>query len=194
MTAANVRPVVKPTFLRELGPVDTSGLAAIVAQASDTVWNLENSRKENQYQVLHDTRHIIFRFIEGNRDRQRFYSNPIWDLWQPLLMPVMEQAVRPYQFRRPVFPKVMLARLVAGGVVARHTDGAGSHLYTHKVHVPIQTNDQAWINIGDRRFHLGPGHAYELNNLAPHSAENAGASDRIHLIFEVYDDEPAATD
>jgi hypothetical protein len=193
MTTVNV-PVVKPAFLRELGPVDTSELTAVVARASDTVWNLEDSRKENRFKVLHDTRHIVFRFIEGNRDHRRFYSNPIWDLWQRFLMPVMEVAVRPYQFRQPVFPKVMLARLAARGVVDKHSDGPGSNLYTHKIHIPIQTNDQAWIDVGGRRFHLHPGHAYELNNLAPHGAENAGASDRIHLILEVYDSESSATD
>ena len=190
----NVSPVVKPALLRELGPVDTSELAALVARTSDAVWNLEDSRKENRFKVLRDTRHIVFRFIEGNRDPRRFYSNPIWDVWQRFLMPVMDAAVRPYQFRQPVFPKVMLARLAAGGVVDPHTDGQGSNLYTHKVHVPIQTNDRAWIDVGDQRFHLSPGLAYELNNLAPHGAENGGAIDRIHLILEVYDPESSATD
>jgi len=194
MTTVNVRPVVKPAFLRDLGAVDTAELAAVVARTSDTVWNLEDSRKENRFEVLHATRHIVFRFIEGNRDHRVFYSNPIWDLWQRFLMPVLEAAVRPYQFRQPVFPKVMLARLAAGSVVDKHTDGLGSNLYTHKIHIPIQTNDQAWIDVGKRRFHLTPGHAYELNNLAPHGAENAGATDRIHLILEVYDSESSATD
>jgi hypothetical protein len=194
MTTVNVRPVVKPAFIRELGPVDTSELTSVVARTSDTVWNLEDSRKENRFEVLHHTKHVVFRFIEGNRDHRRFYSNPIWDLWQRFLMPVMEAAVRPYQFRQPVFPKVMLARLAPGRVIDKHTDGLGSNLYTHKIHVPIQTNDQAWIDVSNRRFHLSPGHAYELNNLAPHGAENAGATDRIHLILEVYESEASATD
>lgn len=194
MTTINLRPVAKPASLRELGSVDTSELTTLVARTSETVWALENARKENQYEVLRDTRHIVFRFIEGNRDHRRFYSNPIWFIWQRVLMPVMEQAVRPYQFRQPVFPKVMLARLAAGGVVTRHTDGLGSNLHTHKIHVPIQTNDRAWIEVGDQRFHLSSGHAYELNNLAPHGAENAGTTDRIHLILEVFDDESPTTD
>jgi hypothetical protein len=182
---AEARPVVKPEFLRELCQVDTCELTALVQRTSETFWNLEDSRKENRFSVFHDTRHIVFRFIDGNRDHRVFYSNPIWEIWRRFLLPVMDAAAHPYGFRSPAFPKVMLARLSGGSVVDRHTDGAGSNLYTHKIHIPIQTNDQAWVTVRDRRFHLEPGLAYELNNIAPHGAENRGQADRIHLIFEV---------
>jgi hypothetical protein len=186
------RSVVKPEYLRELGRVDTGELTALVQRTSETVWNLEDARKENRFAVFHATRHIVFRFIDGNRDHRVFYSNPIWTIWGRFLLPVMDAAAQPYGFRSPAFPKVMLARLAAGSVVDRHTDGAGSNLYTHKIHVPIQTNGEAWVIVRDRRFHLEQGRAYELNNLAPHGAENLGETDRIHLIFEVC--ESAASD
>ena len=32
------------------------------------------------------------------------------------------------------------------------------------------------------------GYAYEVNNLAPHAVENQGSTDRIHLMFEVYEE------
>jgi hypothetical protein len=127
---AEARPVVKPEFLRELCQVDTGELTALVQRTSETFWNLEDSRKENRFSVFHDTRHIVFRFIDGNRDHRVFYSNPIWEIWRRFLLPVMDAAAHPYGFRSPVFPKVMLARLSGGSVVDRHTDGAGSNLYT----------------------------------------------------------------
>ncbi|NNE99292.1 MAG: aspartyl beta-hydroxylase [Pyrinomonadaceae bacterium] len=179
--------VTKPKRMRELGPVDISGFKAIVARTSEHVWNTENEQKENDFDCFHHTRHIVFRFIEGFRDHRCFYSTQIWSVWQDQLMPIMKKVVEPYGFERPEFPKVMLARLQAGQVIDPHKDGAGSNLYTHKIHVPIQTNEKARMFINDRSFHLEEGKAYEVNNLVPHAVENLGAEDRIHLIFEVFD-------
>jgi hypothetical protein len=179
--------VIKPEFIRCLGSVDIAPLQELIARTPERVWDLENEHKENQFACFHHTRHIVFRFIEGMRDHRRYYSNPIWSLWQAQLQPVMSQVVTAYHFRDPAYPKVMLARLAAGSVIDRHVDGAGSNLYTHKIHVPILTTEQARIHIRDEPFHLRAGQAYEVNNLAPHSVENLGSTDRIHLIFEVFD-------
>ena len=81
----------------------------------------------------------------------------------------------------------MLARLTAGGKIDPHTDGAGSHLLTHKIHIPIQTNDKVQFYIHDRAYHLREGYAYEVNHIAPHRVENLGTCDRIHLMFELFD-------
>jgi hypothetical protein len=179
--------VRKPENILELGEVDISALKYLVARTSEQVWNLENERKENNFGVFHHTRHIVFRFIEGMRDHRQFYSNPIWDVWQENLLPVMHAASTKYNFSKPVFPKAMLARLAAGAVIDRHTDGAGSNLHTHKIHIPLQTNEKAIMFINDKPFHLRENHAYEVNNIVPHAVENLGTEDRIHLIFEVFD-------
>lgn len=106
-------------------------------------------------------------------------------------MPLMQQAVSCLGFQNAVFPKVMFARLAAGGRIDEHVDGAGSNLLTHKVHVPLITNPKAvFVSNGDSS-HLEAGFAYEVNNIAAHSAANLGDSDRIHLIFEVFEhDDP----
>lgn len=181
-------PVVKPSDIRELGPVDITALKAQVARVSERVWSAEDERKENRFDCFHHTRHIIFRFIEGMRDHRCFYSTPLWPAWQDALLPVLEEASAPYGFARPIYPKVMLARLAANAVIDRHVDGAGSNLHTHKIHVPLQTSPRSLMFIRDVPFHLAEGVAYEVNNLAPHSVENTGETDRIHLIFEVFDE------
>jgi hypothetical protein len=180
-------PVTKPEFLRELGRVDVEPLKQLVARVSESVWDVEDAQKENRFAVFHHTRHIVFRFIAGMRDHRQFYSTPIWSAWQSRLQPVMDDAIVEYGFRQPVFPKVMLARLAAGAVIDRHVDGAGSNLFTHKIHVPLQTSAEARMFIRDRSFHLEEGCVYEVNNIVPHAVENRGSMDRIHLIFEVFD-------
>lgn len=179
----------KPENILELGAIDISPIKNLVERTSEQVWNLENAHKENDFEVFHDTRHIVFRFIEGMRDHRKFYSNPNWAIWQGALLPLMQKVVEKYGFQKPEFPKVMLARLAAGAVIDRHKDGAGSNLYTHKIHVPIRSNEKALMFIKDEPFHLREGFAYEVNNIVSHAVENLGDEDRIHLIFEVFDQE-----
>ena len=179
--------VAKPREIKDLGPVDVGVLRERIAALGERAWQIEDSHKENAFPCFHDTRHVIFRFIEGNRDPERFYANPAWSLWEPLLMPVMRQAIISYAFTEPVYPKAMLARLAAGGTIDRHRDGAGSNLRTHKIHVPLITNPEARFFIGENEHFLQVGRAYEVNNIGLHGAVNRGGEDRVHFIFEVFD-------
>ena len=85
--------VEKPALVRCLGPVDVEALRAPVGRLSEKVWRQEDTAKENDYFCFTHTRHIVFRFIEGNRTPLRYYSKPIWTVWQRLL-PVMAQGPR----------------------------------------------------------------------------------------------------
>lgn len=179
--------VQKPANIRPLGPVDVAKLIRLASRVSPTTWAEEDARKENDFDVFHHTQHVIFRFIAGNRDPEDCYANPAWDIWKPVLMPIMQQAIAPYNFRNPVFPKAMLAKLAAGYAIDPHYDGAGSNQRVHKIHVPLITNPDAAFVVSDQRFHLEVGHAYEVNNIASHGAANHGQQDRIHFIFEVFE-------
>lgn len=179
--------VTLPDNFRDLGPVDSAKLAAMVARVSEETWQTEDGFKENKFNVFHHTRHIVFRFIPRNQDPLEFYAEPAWHAWKSLLLPIMEQAIAPYGFEQPEFPKAMLARLAAGAVIDLHKDGAGSNLVTHKIHVPLQTNPDALFNIGEQARHLELGQAYEVNNVVKHGVTNGGDEDRVHFIFEVFD-------
>ena len=180
-------PAPKPAAVRELGAVDSAELRAHVRRLSERAWQRADATKENRYGCFMHTRHVVFRFIPGNRTPLVFYSTPIWRVWQRLLLPVMAQASTAYGFVAPVYPKAMLARLEAGREIPLHEDTGGSHPFVHKVHVPIETNPRATLTAGDANFPLEAGHAFEVNNLSMHGACNEGDEDRIHFIFEVFE-------
>jgi len=182
-----LRQVLKPDSYLDLGDVDIAELQKWVAGLSDKVWAQEDAKKENDFAVLRNTQHIIFRFIPIHDDPRNHYSNPIWDIWKTMLVPLMDRVARGYRHREAMYPKVMLARLPAGEHISRHKDGGGSNLYTHKVHVPLMTNSGAMFLVNETARHLEVGRGYEVNNLAYHAAENKGDTDRIHLIFEHLD-------
>jgi len=81
-------------------------------------------------------------------------------------------------------------------LVTVHTPG--TKLITHqdspdkiRVHIPIFTNEQSnWIIDGEE-FHMKPGKAYLVNTTLPHSVENAGTTNRIHLYGKVWTEDYA---
>ena len=183
----SIQPVAKPHSVRRLGPVDVALLRRQVARLSEKAWRREDAVKENDYTCFAHTQHIVFRLVPEDLAGICFYSRPIWNVWRTCLLPVMTEAVVPYGFARPVYPKAMLARLAAGRGIDMHTDSGGMNPFVHKIHVPLQTSPGATLTAGDATFHLEAACAYEVNNLGPHGAFNGGAEDRIHFIFEVFE-------
>lgn len=177
--------VRKPKSVLDLGPVAIDTLAAAVRDIPDAFWQHEDAVKDNAYPCFHQTQHILFRFVARDAAVRDFEAKPLWAAYQAFLLPVMRQAIAGYGFAEPLFPKAMLAKLVAHGAINRHRDGAGTNLVTHKIHVPLQTNPKALFEAGNAIVHLERGRAYEVNNVGAHAARNDGEEDRIHFIFEV---------
>ena len=178
--------VKKPDYLQELGSVDICQLKSVVANISSNVWQQQDDIKENKFFCFHHTQHIIFRFIPRTHDPKDAYSQPIWLAWQGIILPILQGIAKKYPYEKVDFPKVMLAKLEPGHIINRHTDNQKSNLVTHKIHVPLYTNPDAYFLIKDKSFHLQEGHAYEVNNIVPHGVENKGKEPRIHLIFEIF--------
>ncbi len=197
MTPASLGPAANPrktTGVRPLGPVDVAALRAAVLAIPESVWDAEDAGKPNRFGVLEETRHIVLRFIDGPRDWRRSHDRAAWPRWRELLEPVMAQAVRPYGYARGVFPRVMLARLPAGGVIHPHSDTNPAAKWPHKIHVPVTTNAGVASFFGGAEHRFPVGEAVEVDNLGLHWVRNAGDADRIHLIFEYYDaDQPDPT-
>jgi hypothetical protein len=181
----------KTTSVRALGQVDVTALAAAVHAIPDTVWNNENAAKPNKFDVLDETRHIVFRFIDSPLDWRRSHDRALWPEWRDLLAPVLDKAVRDFGYARGVFPRVMLAGMPPGGIIHPHIDANPAAKWPHKVHVPLATNPGVLCHFGDAEHHFAVGEAVEVDNLGPHWVRNTGDTARIHLIFEYYDaDQP----
>jgi hypothetical protein len=181
----------KTTSVRNLGNVDIGRLLAAVQAIPEALWDAENADKPNKFEALDKTRHIVFRFVDSTRDWRGSHDRPLWSEWRELLEPVMAEAVRDYGYANGVFPRVMLARMAAGGMIQPHIDANPAAKWPHKIHVPLVTNEQVGFRIGDTTYHFPVGGAVEVNNLGPHAVRNDGETDRIHLIFEYYDaDQP----
>lgn len=189
---SDLRPNPRKTqSVRPLGPVDVSALREAVAALPEQVWDEENESKPNRFTALDSTRHIVFRFVSNPYDWRAFYERPLWREWSGILVPLLDQATASYGYARGEYPRVMLARMAPGGIIHPHADANPAAKWPHKIHIPLQTNEQVTFLIAGKSYHLAEGEAVEVNNMATHAVENRGTTDRIHLIFEYFDlDQP----
>src|SRR5688500_18349735 len=181
----------KTTTDRTLGKVDISGIRDDILAIPEEIWEAENADKPNRFEALDRTRHIVFRFVSNFQDWRDSYDRPLWAQWRERLEPVLAEATRPYGYAHAAFPRVMLARMAAGGIIKPHRDANPAAKWPHKIHVPLLTNDRVVFFIDGVGHHFVEGEAVEVSNMAVHAVENNGDTDRIHLIFEYFDaDQP----
>lgn len=79
---------------------------------------------------------------------------------------------------------MIAVRLPAVSNIEPHNDGGPLLSNSHRIHVPLATNEKVDFIVGGERFHMSCGNIYEINNMLLHSVENHGSEDRIHLIFD----------
>lgn len=81
--------------------------------------------------------------------------------------------------------QAMLARLRAGTVIPKHRDTGPLTAKTHRIHVPVITNEQCIFTIDDESKNLKPGQIWIVDNVGRrHGVTNNGDVDRVHLIID----------
>jgi len=188
----------KTSAITKIGTLDISKLLNQVNNLKDNDWdtaeefevnynktNVQNN--QNSRKALHDTKHIIFRFVNKQQSTFEYIQCSRWEKWSSILLPIMDQATEYLAYENRFYPKVMLANLPAKKFIKPHKDGDKAGYIPHKIHVPLKTNADAFFFLENERHHFEEGVAYEVNNGKRHSVVNNGDSDRIHLIFECLD-------
>lgn len=173
--------------VKPLGPADTAALKSAVAGFSPDAW-FEDTVRQDQFKNVHSaTQSIVLLLCEG-WPKIEVSKRAGWDRLSEYAMPIMEKIIRDHYPPGGVIHRAMVAKLTAGGVIEKHTDAHPSFAISHRIHVPLVTNDLVDFSIGDEIFHLKEDFAYEINNLERHGVENRSTVDRIHLIFDYAED------
>lgn len=87
-------------------------------------------------------------------------------------------------FRCPL-RSVRLLRLHAGSIIAEHIDRALEFEDGEvRIHIPIVTSEAVRFHLDGVRLAMAPGECWYTNVNLPHSVENGGETDRIHLVLD----------
>ncbi len=80
---------------------------------------------------------------------------------------------------------VRLMKLSPGSRIKEHTDhDLAAERGTARLHIPITTNDDVVFRLNGTRVVLKEGECWYLRLSDPHSVENNGESDRVHLVID----------
>ena len=82
---------------------------------------------------------------------------------------------------------VRFLRLKAGSEVKEHRDhNLSLEDGEVRLHIPVRTNDELEFVLDGKRVVMNPGEVWYHNFNTPHSVNNKGATDRIHLVVDCF--------
>ncbi len=117
------------------------------------------------------------------------YTFPDWFRWQALVLPIITEVVQKLVAApRGVLTRALFVRLKPGAVIPVHVDGQELARRAHRIHVAISDCPACYYTVGDERFTMAPGVAYDFNNCRPHGVENQGDRHRVNLMLEYLPD------
>lgn len=169
--------------LKDLGDIDASGLIDAVLGLDNKAW-LANVNRQNDYEVHRRTQSVVLVFCDGPMHNLEVSKQPGWDLLADVAVPVMHDLIGRLYPPGGTIIRAMAAKLLSGGRINPHFDSHTSFRRSHRIHVPITTNNRVRFIIDGRPFRFEVGKAYEINNQKTHSVMNSGAEDRITFIFD----------
>lgn len=169
--------------LRELGEVDAAALVDAVLGLDDHAW-LANVNRQNDYEVHKQTQSVVLVFCDGPTDDLEVSKQPGWDILAEVAVPVMHDLIARCYEPGGTIIRAMAAKLLSGGRINPHFDSHPTFRRSHRIHVPITTNNRVRFMIDGKPFRFEVGKAYEINNQKTHSVMNSGSEDRITFIFD----------
>ena len=140
------------------------------------------SERERRFDIHRDTQALLCIHFEDYK-----YTRPdVRELYHELqdeLKSVLDFIADFYQDNGFVV-RLIFARLLAGAKIPRHADGGFSLMNSHRIHIPIVTNERSVFLVNGEQKNMQVGEMWEINNELPHMVENQGDEDRIHLIVD----------
>ena len=85
---------------------------------------------------------------------------------------------------------LQIAKLKSKGKIPEHIDRGLFYLFSHRIHVPLITNQDVIFSIGENKYNLKENKVYEVNNSREHSVINKTDNfERVHLILDYVTEE-----
>jgi len=177
------------------GTYDSSALKQKILMADNKIWE-STGQQTNVFlkRPAHDEWGIgKIVFIYCDDFIKRVFHLPWFQHpeWRDLILPIFESiGVDPNKVIR-----CLLAKMNPGSTIPVHHDTGFWVPRSHRLHVPIITNERVVFRVGLNenemiRFAFDEGYIIELNNQAKHAVDNFWDGTRVHLIFDYVEDFP----
>lgn len=171
--------------IRDLGEIDARALRESVLALDQPLW-LEEELRQKKYQDVHyNTESLILIFCDHDDwPSIDVVKGASWDRLASVAVPLMHELIARHFPQGGTIIRAIVAKLKAGKTITPHTDHHPSFHQSHRLHVPLTTNNKVRFMIDGRPHRLEVGKAYEINNQKRHGVINGGDDDRITFIFD----------
>lgn len=176
-----------------IGDIDITDLKDLVLGLTEDQW-ASFSIRQKRYEVHQHTQTIGLVYDPDFRHSHPTRL-PTLQMFEPELRPVLWMTADHFEDTETArqlmqengqgyFVRASLVRLKAGCDIAEHRDMNYSLTHSHRVHLPIVSNEKVLFHVGAETIHMREGQLFEINNRRLHSVANGGSEDRIHLILD----------
>ena len=177
----------------KIGECEIAALVAGVRSLTETQWSTDDSRQKIFH--AHNSTQTIKLIADADFRHENPTEHDDYERFEPMLAPLMDH-VRSYYAqtlrqrtliaaRGPgYFVRCILTRLPAGYEIGPHIDEGYSLKRSHRIHVPIVSNEQTRFRVGDLTLQMRVGEMWEINNRRIHAVRNGGSEARVHLIMD----------
>lgn len=134
-----------------------------------------------------DTQTLYLRMPPALNAESLFESMEVCDL-ALMTVPNFADAVKRVEtLAKGTAARAMVVKLNPGGRIGAHIDQGSYAEATERYHVPVSTNDKAWLQSDDERvWMMEPGHVWWFDKHDLHLGANEGETPRIHLIVDTW--------
>lgn len=167
-------------FLQLQSDFDVTSIRKKVEQIPAEQWL--QSERERLFAVHKDTQSLKLVHFEDYKFQKPEYQ-ALYSELEDEVRPVVDY-IADYYRNNGFIVRMILAKLLAGGKIPKHTDAGFSLLNCHRIHVPIITNDDVAFSVGGEEINMRIGDFWEINNATVHGVENRSDADRVHLIVD----------
>ena len=149
--------------------------------AKDYRSKLPNMTRVNSLPVMHSE--MCYVNSDTNDVIRSIKPMPLYDKYYPLIVPVLDELRKHYEFKQYA---AFFARLAPNSSVGEHSDFGKFLSLCHRIHIPIITNDKVFYKIETTRYSWNRGEVHEFDNMRSHSCINESDVHRVHLIVNLY--------
>ena len=160
--------------------IDNIDVTEIKPKLSKLDWDSFDWRIKNSVGNHAATKSVPLIFDENRKEaiKQKDYI-----LFENILTKISEICKKTYG--DGVLFTALLINLPAGEKIGSHIDVGENFDLSHRIHIPVITNDRCFFNVDVETKNLKEGEMWEIdNNGKYHWVSNDGDTDRIHLLVD----------
>jgi len=176
-----------------IGHIDTGELNFLVSRLTPQHW-VSDTTRQRRYDVHAHTQSIGLLYDQDFRHIQPTTQPPM-RMFGDAIKPVLDRLASHYsqtaaglklqpQHGPGYCIRASLVRLNPNNKIDPHEDKNFSLCHSHRVHIPIITNEQVRFHVGDQSMAIPVGQIVEINNRREHWVENSSSRGRVHLIID----------